>query len=191
MTNKTVKCAVEYYKGKYPKPDCDGRDCIGYHELYDWTMCFNDSIYLVCTKQQFEDYVRESKMEKQYKSVPVTDMTIWQFGQAVSEGGEFYDSNSSLIKINDEENLESSCLCQWQIKRQLANALITTRQPLPWYEQEGVFDEAKLCAVDDGLPVFIHEYDDRGWLKDGLGNNYKVEDVKPLSPEEAAKYGVE
>lgn len=195
MVDKTVKDAVEDFGGVWP----NGCQHIAVIKGEFRAVPFSCKMLLplaskVIFKQQFEDYVKEQKMEKQkYKSVPVTDMTIWQLGQAISEGGEFYyNFNGDLkISITPRGFIEAGEFGQRDILVGLGENRITTRQPLPWYEVEGVFDEAKLCHVDNGLPVFVHAYDDGGWLRDGFGNGYPVEECEPLSPEEAAKYGVD
>ncbi len=180
---KTVKDAVEYYKGVWPE---------GYERII---VNKEDGNPVFIYKQQFEDYVKEAKMEKQkYKSVPVTNMTIWQLGQAVSEGGEFYCANGHVICASNEYGTISSYqTCQADLNRQLKMRQITTRQPLPWYEVEGVFDNCVLVDFDGYHGVALAERYDKKRDKIiiiGMG----AQDPKrctPLNKEQAAKYGVD
>ena len=188
---KTIKDAVNQYKGIYPQTDISGRDCVGYCNNYGWVTCFQGYQNLVCTKQQFEDYVRKQKMDKQYKYVPVTGMTIWQLGQAVFEDGEFYDIEGSRLYISRSYELCSERWTQSAIAPMLNNGEITTRQPIPWYEQEGVFP----CLVLNEnyfFPVVATGFDKESKRLTIQGcNGILVDYCTPLTPEQAAKYGVE
>lgn len=200
MTNKAVKDAVEHFGGFWPYA---GHDLIivsdeknpvhgaGIYEPYSSDLPvknLSNTWCVACTKQQFEDYVKEQKMEKQkYKSIPVTDMDIWDLGKAVADGGEFYDDDGSKVSIEDD------CLGTYQSdQRTLAHQLIvgeiTTRQPLQWYEVEGVFDTPK-WVVHGGNRILIDSYDGMSLISEG--RRYAPLDCKPLTPEQAAKYGVD
>ena len=192
IKHKATKDAVEHFRGVWPK-GChyiaivNGAFAVVPKDSGAWLPLKTVCIF----KQQFEDYVREAKMEKQYKSVPVTDMDIWDLGKAVASGGEYYDIEGSKLYISRSHDLCSARWTQSAIAPMLENGEITTRQPLPWYEVEGVFDEPKMCScLGVDMPIFMIEHDDRGWLKDVEGNDWPVDHCTPLAPSEAAMYGV-
>jgi len=220
MTNKTIKDAVEHFGGVWPvggilrdgEPsfiaECikDGDSLEGYCKVGDITSVwigFSDTYFNpICTKQQFEDYVKEINMkEVKFKSVPVTDMDIWDLGKAVADGGEFYDDEGCILFIHTCNcTIQSSESEQAHIAMQLKRGEITTRQPLPWYEVEGVFP----CLVVVNLPIINNSKPTTTRVVESVtgefgnfkintcgGNVYPVEWCKPLTPAQAAKYGVE
>lgn len=140
-----------------------------------------------------ENQFKETKMDKQkYKSVPVTDVTIWQLGQAVSEGGEFYDDEGCILFIHTCNcTIQSSESEQAHIAMQLKRGEITTRQPLPWYEVEGVFPCLVKC-FGYKFPIMVTEFkSDFGILIAYNSLRFHAADCTPLTPSEAAEYGVE
>jgi len=146
---------------------------------------------LVCTKQQFEDYVRENKMDKQYKYVNAGIKTVGELYDRIDtdDNGCFVGEEQLCIitdgcSISFESKLEPLSL--GEIKQLLSN--VTTRQPFPWYEQDGVFPclvkynsngEVYLIKSMDGEHVVMPD----GWL-------IHVDYCTPLTSEQAAKYGV-
>jgi hypothetical protein len=193
---KTIKDAVEHFGGVWPEDAAciiileDGR--IGYLKAGE-VFCGSGEVTYIY-KTTFKDYVaayntgydkalsetnKEQKMEKQkYKSAPVTNMDIWDLGKAVDNNGKFYDMENNKIFI-ENVLLKTVSVGHLAISNQLLNGFITTRHPIPWYEVEGVFP----CLVRDGIGVVK--------LLDNAGDFAHFDYVTPLSPTEAAEYGVE
>lgn len=194
-----IKKAVEHYKGVWP----DNCRVIVVTEKGEFILLLSGIFYSFggkvkqIYKQQFEDYVKEQQMQEvKYKYVDAGINTVGELYDRIDtdDNGCFIGEERLCIivdscSISFESKLEPLSLVEI---KQLIEGEITTRQTLPWYEVDGVFDSPKLCScLGEDIPVFMFGYDDRGWLKDGLGNSYKVEDCTPLAPEETAKYGVE
>ena len=229
MSNKAIKKAVDYFKGAWP--DCDFlfvyyKDSNA--EIFDRIERETDDFfseekeYVITTtplthtgmlscgprfiveKQEFEDYVRENKMEKQYKYVDAGIKTVGEFIDRLMSSEKLYCDKElmvfdSSLKLN--ELLEKTV---FEVMN-LSLESITTRQALPWYEVEGVFP----CLVAVNMIDYnILNYSDRGdghvriareiTSKDGdtyirtcNDKFYLPQFCTPLTPSEAAKYGVE
>ena len=137
-----------------------------------------------------ENQMKEQKMDKQYKYVNAGIKTVGELYDRIDtdDNGCFVGDEQLCIivdgcSISFENTLEPLSLGEIkQILRQ-----VTTRQPIPWYEVEGVFP----CLVKDkhGNIYLATDY-----LIGGIevGDNcVSPSDCTPLSPSEAAKYGVE
>lgn len=209
MTNKAVKDAVEYYKGVWPHV---GFDMLiisklnnpvhgaGAYQPYESDLTakhLSNTWDIVCTKQQFEDYVKEIKMkEVKFKSVPVTDMDIWDLGKAIANGGEFYCEGYQVTFSEVDGTLQTKGLNQYGVYLGVIGGQITTRQPLPWYEQEGVFPclvELKNSAgnsVNDKClfwgVVLCKGIEGASYIEAGDGSHLRANECK-----KAAEYGVE
>lgn len=189
-----IKQAVEYYKGVWP--DFATRIYVfengkitelKEHDVY----CGSDQFHTV-HKQQFEDYVREAKMEKQYKYVDAGIKTV----------GELVDRLIRLDVIFNGENqlyLEDFC---GVVNKGLLNSYsiddlqqilpeLTIHQPIPWYEVEGVFDTPKWVKTGNGATYLVVSFDGNELVLSGDEGHLLPSCCKPLTPTEAAKYGVE
>lgn len=189
-----IKKAVEYYKGVWPfdSEDTIGIECGVYHSVF----IKNSQLKTVCNKQQFEDYVREAKMEKQYKTVSVTDMDIWDLGKAVAGGGEYYCEGYQVTFSEVDGTLQTKGLNQYGVYLGVIGNQITTRQPLPWYEVEGLhFPCIGKVGALGVVRVFLDIDGDQ--IQDDSGEWRPVHPVQLLTVEEidelkkAALYGVE
>lgn len=184
---KTTKDAVEHYKGVWPQ----GCQYVALMEGAFRAIPFSCEMILplateVVLKKQFEQYVKETKMEEpKYKSVPVTGMDIWELGKAVAGGGEFFTMTGALI-ISENSQLKAGRLGQLGISNQLAEGQITTRQPIPWYEVKGVFP----CLVKNiyGDIHLITSYEKGKLISERFFEDPK--ECAPLTPAQAAEYGV-
>ena len=226
MTNKTVKDAAEHFGGVWPA-DNNGKDAIAIGELLH-TECeiedendneikiykgdlaalwqnFNSVIFLpICTKQQFEDYVRGQKMEKQkYKYVDAGIKTVGELFQVLILDEIQVFHNENQVTINGFADVYCSDFGTDRLKINRIDAMLpalTTRQPLPWYEVDGVFP----CLVSITPPNVDGAYEPFVRIANSIGNDfgafkirthggdfYPPECCTPLSPEQAAKYGVE
>lgn len=120
-----------------------------------------------------------------YKKVPVKNMSIWQLGQAISEGGEFYDYKDELITIQDFELVGSTGVIQEGLAAQLGDGLITTREPIKWHDEL-----PKLVRLSNGYEGLVRSIVENGKVSvSGFGYVY-IEDCIPLTREEAAEFGV-
>jgi len=191
MSDKTVKDAVEHFGGVWP--DCDFITVYkgNFHKhnyFYEQPLGAFVGVHYdkgteIIDKQQFEDCVKEQKMDKQkYKYVNAGIKSVGELYDRIDtdDNGCFVGDEQLCIivdgcSISFESTLEPLSLGEIkQILRQ-----VTTRQPLPWYEVEGVFP----CLVRNGVGTVR--------LLDSASDCVHLDYVTPLSPTEAAKYGVE
>lgn len=133
-----------------------------------------------------ENQIKEQKMEKQkYKYVDANIETLLELIEQVVKGEHFYTKESGILKY---ENMDSFTIGDL---RQILKEGVKVRQPLPWYEVEGVFDSPKMCIGKSSGKIYIIEGYDGTQLVDNYENKLGRKSVTPLTPEEAAKYGVE
>lgn len=215
--HKAVKKAVDYYKGVWP--DCDFlfvyyKDSNA--EIFDRIERETDDFFssdkkfvitrtplthtgklscgprFIVEKQQFEDYVRENKMEKQkYKYVNAGIKTVGEFIDRVMSGEKIYKRGLRDEQFVIEDGKVMLYAAVWDIDaiRHYIDCKdgFDTRQALPWYEVEGVFP----CLVRRKGTVHVASMFEHGGICTTGGSSYSPEDCKPLTPSEAAKYGVE
>ncbi len=130
--------------------------------------------------------IKEQKMEKQkYKYVDAGIKTVGELVDRLLNDEELYNKEGKPI------NYETLYKYELRKLREIVLDRITTRQPLPWYEVEGVFP----CLVECfgyKFPIIVTEFkSDFGVLVAYNDLKFHAADCTPLSPEEAAKYGVD
>ena len=186
---KTTKDAVEHYKGVW---DIGEHKALAFSQTHGWTSCWEGSSYLVCTKQQFEDYVRDNKMDKQYKYVNAGIKTVGQLVDGLDNEVDYFLHGEPLhiLTINcailHGEKTEPFSLAE--IKGFLQD--IKTRQPMPWWKIDGALPAA---GFYNHKPVFIESYfteDGVDWLSLYGGKAAQAGDVEPMCKDRAARYGV-
>lgn len=195
MSNKTTKDAVEQViagmQGVYgDKWLVEGASFIYgfFHEAANKYVYHNvkpDCAY--CTKQQFEDYVKEQKMEKQkYKYVPATGMDIWDLGKEISLGATYFDECNNSIYIDSYGCLKTVRWDQGGLAIKLEQLQITTRQPLPWYEVEGALP----CIGRTGTHRLVEAFSVKGnFMIDCLGSELcGINDFTRLTENELNAY---
>jgi len=133
-------------------------------------------------------------MDKQYKYVNAGIKTVGDLYDRIDtdDNGCFVGDEQLCIivdgcSISFESTLEPLSL--GEIKKILRQ--VTTRHPLPWYEMDGVFP----CLVLNEnyfFPVVATGFDKESKRLTIQGcNGILVDYCTPLTPEQAAKYGVE
>ena len=215
MTNKTVKDAVdiklseflselEPLMSKYnialmAKPSGKNDASIGFQvnmvygsseDLNVWTTRCHASSGEFKTLILKGQQLKEQKMEKQkYKYVDAGIKTVGELVDRLMRLESIFNGDVELELGQYLGVVNSGYSSNYSLK-ELEEILpdLTTRQPLPWYEVEGVFP----CLVkykNNGKVYFIEKLDgDRVIMPNG--GFIHIDYCTPLSPEEAAKYGV-
>lgn len=92
MKNKTIKDAVEYYKGVWPKCSV----CIVMYQsgkiidVKEGETFSGVGEVAYIFKQQFEQYVRENKMEKQYKYLNAGIKTVGELVDGLDNEKDYF-----------------------------------------------------------------------------------------------------
>lgn len=201
-----IKQAVEHYKGVWPYGDKEviiastknANDLnLGCAEYSSYKLSFDvEGLWyqgleiwkVACTKQQFEDYVRGEKMDKQkYKYVNAGIKTVGELVDSFENGKLFNPEGKEILATFQHEGLR----LDWIKFENLdcAPSLLTTRQPLPWYEVEGVFPclvrfDSGSTYICDGYSIDTHQVN---LVSYGMAN---PDVLTPLTPAQAAEYGV-
>lgn len=209
IVSEAIKKAVEYYKGVWPFGDkeviiasTDYSDVLGLgcEKYSSYKLSFDvDGLWyegleiwkVVCNKQQFEDYViKEQQMqEAKFKYVNAGIETVGELVDRLLDDEELYNREKKPISYETIYKYELRKL------REIVLDRITTRQPLPWYEVEGVFPclvELKNSAgnsVNDkclfwGVALY-GDSDGVPYIEAGDGSHLEANECK-----KAAEYGV-
>ena len=125
-----------------------------------------------------------SKIEKQYKYVNAGIKTVGELVDRLLDDEELYNMKHKLIDYLTIDRYEVRKL------REIVLDRITTRQPLQWYEVEGVFDVPKWVKDGNGEVYLVVSFDGNELVIYKDEGHILPSCCTPLTPTEAAKYGV-